>query len=141
MVYKVTTTDDKELFAFSVRELSDKLGFTSKTIFNYFNGYAPRMNHYVKSIEKITPHEFAMIHSDVKNTLKKPTDDYMFEIRKTFSATFVKSWDEFCLKELRNRCKELGITDCLVTSDQDFKLFLEWAIPRYKKEVLNQYDK
>ena len=70
----------------------------------------------------------------IKQPLKQ-IGDYVYEISEKDIADIRETWNDFILDELYNLYQKEGITHVLQISREDYKKFLEWALPKYKEET------
>jgi len=59
------------------------------------------------------------------------------DIVETYAADIRESWESFIEDKLYQLYRNEGFTRVLQISKKDFRAFLIWALPKYKKEVLD----
>lgn len=72
------------------------------------------------------------------NQPAKQISDYVFRLEQKYIVDERNTWENFMLDHLYDFYKKHGFTKVLMISKEDYKKFLEWAVPKYKKEVLEQ---
>ena len=77
--------------------------------------------------------------AEMVNIPKPPEkiNDYTFQITERWGIDRRKSWDKFITDKLYEIYKELGFTQVMLISEDDYKKFLEWALPKYKEFLDN----
>ena len=78
------------------------------------------------------------LFAETLSIFKEPTqiNDYLFSITEKYACEMRKTWNDFIINELYERYKRLGFTKVLLISKEDYEKFLNWALPKYKEEVL-----
>ena len=73
------------------------------------------------------------------NKEPKQIGDYTYELVEKYIVDVRNSWDDFLLDKLYEFYQKEGFTRVLMISQEDYKIFLNWAIPKYK-EVLEKNE-
>ena len=73
------------------------------------------------------------------NKEPKQIGDYTYELVEKYIVDVRNSWDDFLLDKLYEFYQKEGFTRVLMISKEDYKIFLNWAIPKYK-EVLEKNE-
>jgi hypothetical protein len=69
---------------------------------------------------------------------KKPdfVGDYLIRVTEKWGCDAREKWSDFMCDNLYDIYQKYGFTRVMMVSKEAFKMFLEWAIPKYRKEVL-----
>ena len=80
--------------------------------------------------------EVHISNTHIKDTLKNNDyNNYILDLTKTLYADIRDNWERFEIDNLYELYEKLGFTDVLLISKKDYKDFLFWALPKYKKHL------